>query len=51
MKKHKRILKILIIAAVIIVLVVCWRFFRLEVIRATLHLPFPGWLKRFLWGW
>ena len=51
MKKHKRILKILIIAAVIIALAVCWRIFRLEIIRATLHLPLPAWLKALIWGW
>lgn len=48
MKKHKRILKI---AAVIIALAVCWRFFRLEIIRTTLRLPLPAWLKALIWGW
>lgn len=51
MKKHKRILMILIITAVIIALAVCWRIFRLEIIRATLHLPLPAWLKALIWGW
>lgn len=51
MKKRKRILAALIVTTVIVALAVCWHFFRLEVIRATLHLPLPGWLKRFFWGW
>ena len=51
MQKHKWILKILIIAAVIIVLAVCWRIFLLEIIRATLRLPLPAWLKALIWGW
>ncbi len=51
MKKHKWILKILIVAAVIIALVGCWRFFRLEIIRTTLRLPLPAWIKALIWGW
>ena len=51
MQKHKWILNILIIAAVIIVLSVCWRIFRLEIIRATLRFPLPAWLKALIWGW
>lgn len=50
-RRCKRILDALIVTTVIVALAVCWHFFRLEVIRATLHLPLPGWLKRFLWGW
>lgn len=49
--RRKILLMILITVAVIIALAVCGRFFRLEVIRATLHLPLPDWLKRLLWGW
>ena len=51
MQKHKWILKILIVAAVIIALAVCWRFFRLEIIRATLRFPLSAWLKALIWGW
>ena len=51
MKKRKRILAALIVITVIVALAVCWRFFRLEIIRATLRLPLPAWLKALIWGW
>lgn len=27
------------------------RVFRLEIIRAAIHLPLPGWIFYLIWGW
>lgn len=47
--------KIFIIILIVIMLVVAlgnsWGFFRLAIIRATIHLPLPGWILSLLWGW
>lgn len=47
--------KIFIIILIVITLVVAlgysWGFFRLAIIRATIHLPLPGWILSLLWGW
>ena len=47
--------KIIIIMLVIITLAaVMWYsydIFRLAIIRATIHLPLPGWILSLLWGW
>lgn len=45
---------ILIILAVLSLAVVMWYsygFFRLGIIKATIHIPLPGWLQNLIWGW
>lgn len=51
MKNKKWILAVLIAASLILALWYSCRFFRLEIIRASLALDLPGWLKALIWGW
>ena len=49
--KRKIILAMLIIIALVAALVYSWGFFRLGIIKATVHLPLPWWLQNIIWGW
>ena len=47
--------RIIIIMLILITLAFALRygygFFRLAVIRATINMPLPEWVKAFIWGW
>ena len=47
--------KIIIIMLIAITLAAAmwysWGFFRLGVIKATIHIPLPGWAQNLIWGW
>lgn len=47
--------KIIIIMLIAITLAAAmwysWGFFRMTVIKATIHIPLPGWLQNLIWGW
>lgn len=49
--RRKTILIILILLSVAVALWYSWGFFRLAVIKATIHIPLPGWLQNLVWGW
>ena len=49
--RRKIIIIMLIIAALAAVMWYSYGFFRLAIIRATIHLPLPGWILSLLWGW
>lgn len=51
MKKKKWILAVLIAVSFIVALWYSYRFFRLEIIRASMELDLPGWLQALIWGW
>ena len=51
MKKKKLILSTLISASLLLAIWYSYRFFRLEIIRASLEWDLPGWIKSWLWGW
>lgn len=51
MNKKKWILAVLIAVAFILALWYSYRFFRLEIIRASLEWDLPGWLLDLIWGW
>lgn len=51
MKKKKWILAVLIAVAFIMALRYSYRFFRLEIIRASLEWDLPRWLQVLIWGW
>ena len=46
--------KMILIAAVLLAMVAAWLvfdYFRLYLIRFSLILPLPNWLRLILWGW
>lgn len=49
--KRKIIISIFIAISLAVAMYVSYDYFRLEIIRATMGLPLPGWLLAFLWGW
>lgn len=49
--RRKIILIILIALSLTVALRYSWGFFRLVVIKATIHIPLPGWLQAIIWGW
>lgn len=49
--RRKIILAILVAATLAATLWYSYDILRLGIIRATIHLPLPGWLQAFLWGW
>lgn len=49
--RKKIILIVLIVVTLAVALGYSWGFFRLAIIRATIHLPLPGWLQNIIWGW
>lgn len=49
--QRKTILIILVVLSLAVALRYSWSFFRLEVIKATINLPLPGWLQAIIWGW
>lgn len=49
--KRKIISIMLIIITLAFALRYSYSFFRLAIIRATIHLPLPGWILSLLWGW
>lgn len=51
MKKKKWILAVSIATFSLLALWYSYRFFRLEIIRASLEWDLPGWLQAWLWGW
>lgn len=51
MKNKKWILAVLIAVSFIVALWYSYRFFRLEIIRASLEWDLPGWLQVWIWGW
>lgn len=51
MKKNKWILAVLIAESLLLALWYSYRFFRLDIIRASLELDLPGWLQVWIWGW
>lgn len=48
---RRKIIIMLIIAALAAALGYSWGFFRLAVIKATIHIPLPGWIQNLIWGW
>ena len=48
---RRKIIIMLIIAALVAALGYSYGFFRLAIIRATINLPLPGWILSLLWGW
>lgn len=52
MKRKKIMLAIAITAALVFAIWCSYHsYFRLLVIRWTMNLDLPGWLKAWLWGW
>lgn len=49
--KRKIIIVILAGITLAAALAYSWGLFRLAVIKATIHLPLPGWLQAIIWGW
>ena len=49
--RRKTILIILVVLSLAAALVYSWDLFRLAVIRATINMPLPEWVKVFIWGW
>lgn len=49
--RRKIIIIILIIVTLTVALWNSYDIFRLAIIRATIHLPLPGWILSLLWGW
>nr|DAH41769.1 MAG TPA: Camelysin metallo-endopeptidase [Caudoviricetes sp.] len=49
--RRKIILIILIALTLAVALGYSWGFFRLTVIKATIHIPLPGWIQNLIWGW
>lgn len=49
--KRKIIIAVLIVTTLAIALWQSWDIIRFAIIRATVHLPLPGWLQAFIWGW
>lgn len=49
--RKKIILIILIALTLAVVMWYSYGFFRLTVIKATFHIPLPGWLQALIWGW
>lgn len=49
--RRKIILIILIALSVAVALWYSWGFCRLAVIKATIHIPLPGWAQNLIWGW
>ena len=49
--KHKVILTVLVLLTLAVAMGYSYEFFRLAIIRATIHLPLPEWAKAFIWGW
>lgn len=49
--RRKIILIILIALSLAVVMWYSYGFLRLAIIRATIHLPLPGWLQNLIWGW
>lgn len=49
--RRKTILIILVVLSLAVAMWYGWGFFRLAIIRATIHLPLPEWVKVFIWGW
>ena len=49
--RRKTILIILIALSLTVALGYSYGFFRLGIIKATVHLPLPGWIKNLIWGW
>lgn len=49
--RKKIILIVLIALSLAVALGYSYEFFRLAIIRATIHLPLPEWVKVFIWGW
>ena len=49
--RRKIIVIILIALSLAVALGYSWGFFRLGIIKATIHIPLPGWLQALIWGW
>lgn len=49
--RRKIILIILIVVTLAVALWYSYGFLRLAIIRATIHLPLPGWLQNLVWEW
>jgi hypothetical protein len=49
--RKKIILIILIALSLAVAMWYSYSFFRLGIIKATVHLPLPGWLQALIWGW
>lgn len=49
--KRKVILTVLVLSTLAVALGYSYKFFRLTVIKATIHIPLPGWLQNIIWGW
>ena len=49
--RRKIIVIILIVVTLAVALGYSYSFFRLGIIKATVHLPLPGWLQALIWGW
>lgn len=49
--RRKTILIILIALSLAVALGYSYGFFRLGIIKATIHIPLPGWLQNLIWGW
>ena len=49
--KRRIIIIMLILITLAFALRYSYGFFRLAIIRATIHLPLPGWILSLLWGW
>ena len=49
--RRKIIVIILVVLSLVVALWYSWGFFRLGVIKATIHIPLPGWAQNLIWGW
>ena len=49
--RRKTILIILVVLSLAVALGYSYDFLRLTVIKATIHIPLPGWLQALIWGW
>lgn len=49
--RRKIILIILVVLFLVVALWYSWGFFRLAVIKATIHIPLPAWAQNLIWGW
>lgn len=51
MKSKKILIAIAITVALVFAIWYSFRFFRLEIIRASLEWDLPWWLQALIWGW
>lgn len=49
--RKKIILIVLIALSLAVALGYSYGFLRLAIIKATIHIPLPGWLQNLVWGW